>query len=69
MKIIEKAVFIKTPLTATPGSCAECIYGENYGCVGETKCRVLGEYFTGNVKPPHKDRPDECPIIEVEVRV
>ena len=25
----------------------------------------LGEYFTNNVKPPYKERPDECPLIPV----
>lgn len=69
MKITEKKVCIKTPLTSVPNSCAECIYGERYGLVGEVMCRVLGEYFTGNIKPPHKERPDECPMFEVEVRV
>lgn len=46
-----------------PGSCAECFLGKRYGCVGDVECKVLGEYFTGNVRPPHKERPDRCPLM------
>lgn len=49
-----------------PKSCAECFAGEKYGCVGDVKCRILDEYFTGNTTPPHKERPDECPISELQ---
>ena len=45
-----------------PGSCVECFLGERYGCVGDVKCKALNEYFTNNVRPPYKERPDECPM-------
>lgn len=48
-----------------PGSCSECFLGERYGCVGDVECHALREYFTGNVKPPYKERPDECPLTEL----
>lgn len=48
-----------------PGSCTECFLGERYGYVGDVKCLALREYFTGNVRPPYKERPDECPLIEL----
>lgn len=48
-----------------PGSCNECFFGERYGCVGDVECHALREYFTGNVKPPYKERPDECPLLEL----
>ena len=51
-----------------PKSCTECFLGKRYGCVGDVECKVLGEYFTGNVKPPYKDRPDQCPLSEIPVR-
>ena len=47
-----------------PGSCTECKFGERYGCVGDVKCKILGEYFTGNTEPPYKERPDACPLEE-----
>jgi hypothetical protein len=58
----------KIPMKATlqidtPKSCAECKLGEKYGAVGDVRCFVLGEYFTGNIKPPHKERPDTCPLV------
>lgn len=59
------SIYAKTGLTAIPGSCAECVFGERYGLVGDVYCKILGEYFTGNVKPPHKMRPDECPLVEL----
>lgn len=55
----------KTTMESMPGSCAECILGKKYGCVGDVKCKVLEEYFTGNVEPPHKQRPDACPLVEM----
>ena len=51
-----------------PRSCNECFLGERYGCVGDVKCKALDEYFTGNVKPPYKERPDECPLAELPER-
>lgn len=56
------SVYVKTEMEAMPGSCAECEFGRRYGFVGDVYCRVLDDYFTGNVKPPHKERPDECPL-------
>jgi len=49
-----------------PKSCAECELGRSYGAVGDVKCLVLQTYFTGNTKPPHKERPDECPLVEIK---
>lgn len=46
-----------------PQSCTECKFGERYGCVGDVKCMVLEEYFTGNTEPPYKERPDKCPLV------
>lgn len=72
-KIIEweaepgKHVYAKTPMEAMPGSCTECAFGRRYGYVGDVECRILREYFTGNVEPPYKERPDECPLLEMEV--
>jgi ribosomal protein S27E len=55
---------IKATLTIpAPESCAECKFGEKYGLVGDVKCIVLREYFTGNTEPPHKKRPDNCPLV------
>lgn len=61
-----KRVYAKTTMEAMPGSCNECAFGRRYGCVGDVECRILGEYFTGNVRPPYKERPDECPLLEME---
>lgn len=58
----------KTTLKEIPHSCAECAYGRKYGLVGDVYCRILSEYFTGNTKPPHKERPDECPLMEIKER-
>ena len=57
-------IFAKLGMEKLPNSCNECKMGKRYGCVGEVKCRILGEYFTGNVEPPYKERPDECPLRE-----
>lgn len=51
-----------------PGSCAECFLGKRYGCVGDVECKALNEYFTNNVRPPYKERPDECPLIALQER-
>lgn len=48
-----------------PSNCRECKLCKPYGCVGDCYCMWLGEYFTNNVKPPYKERPDECPLIPV----
>lgn len=61
-----KRVYAKTTMEAMPGSCNECAFGRRYGCVGDVECRILREYFTGNVEPPYKERPDECPLLEME---
>lgn len=61
-----KQICSKTPMKTMPGSCTECNFGERYGFVGDVKCRILREYFTGNVEPPYKERPDECPLFELE---
>lgn len=60
-----KRVYAKTTMEAMPGSCTECAFGRRYGCVGDVECRVLRKYFTGNVEPPYKERPDECPLVEM----
>lgn len=58
------SVYAKTQMETMPGSCTECKFGERYGFVGDVKCRILREYFTGNVEPPYKERPDACPLVE-----
>lgn len=62
--IFEGTIFasFQTPMKKLPASCVECYYGERYGAVGDVKCKLLEEYFTNNVKPPYKRRPDECPL-------
>lgn len=59
-------IVIKTNMDKIPDSCAQCTYGERYGCVGDVKCLVLNEFFTNNEKPPYKERPDECPLISLD---
>ncbi len=59
-------IYAKTAMKTMPGSCRECKFGERYGLIGDTKCRILREYFTGNAEPPFKERPDECPLLEME---
>lgn len=61
-----KRVYARTTMETMPGSCTECAFGRRYGCVGDVECRILREYFTGNVEPPYKERPDECPLAEME---
>lgn len=61
----EKRIYAKTRMQAMPGSCNKCEFGERYGCVGDVKCRILREYFTGNIEPPYKDRPNECPLVDL----
>ena len=56
------AVLPEELINEIPKSCSVCPLGEKYGCVGDVKCRILGQYFTGNTEPPWKDRPDECPL-------
>lgn len=63
MDVNDPVICAKTQMDAMPESCNECKFGRRYGCVGDVYCQVLDEYFTGNVKPPYKDRPDECPLI------
>lgn len=57
------SVYAKTPMETLPGGCEECKMGRRYGCVGDVKCKILDTYFTGNVKPPYKERPDDCPLV------
>ena len=61
----ERRIYAKTRMQTMPGSCNKCEFGERYGCVGDVKCRILREYFTGNIEPPYKDRPDECPLVDL----
>lgn len=62
----EKRVYARTTMGTMPGSCTECAFGRRYGFFGDVECRILREYFTGNVEPPYKERPDECPLLEME---
>lgn len=62
-EIRKRPIYAKTSMNTLPNSCAECRLGERYGCVGDIKCRVLNEFFTGNPLPPHKERPDACPLV------
>ena len=48
-----------------PENCHDCKFGERYGLVGDYYCHLLKNYFTNNVKPPYKERPSECPLVEV----
>ena len=48
-----------------PLSCTVCKFSKSYGCVGDRYCIILEEYFTGNLTPPYKERPDCCPLSEV----
>lgn len=59
------SIYVKTQMETMPGSCTECKFGERYGCVGDVKCKILNEYFTGNVEPPYKERPDACPLVNL----
>ena len=49
--------------------CETCKHSSSYGCVGDRYCRILGEYFTGNVKPPYKTAPDDCPMTVCETAI
>ncbi len=62
-------IYAKTQMEKLPRSCAECKLGDKYGYVGDVRCKVLEVYFTGNVEPPHKERPDECPLVVDAVEV
>ena len=53
---------LKTKLKQLPFSCTECLHRDKYGCVGDVYCKFLQDYFTGNVAPPYKERPDVCPL-------
>lgn len=62
------AVCVPTDMETMSRGCQECALGKPYGCVGDTYCKVLGDYFTGNppyLQIPCKERPDECPLVEV----
>lgn len=62
------AVCVPTDMETMPRGCQECKLGKPYGCVGETYCKVLDDYFTGNppyLQIPCKERPDECPLVEM----
>ena len=66
LKAKAEGVFIDcTAMDKLPGGCEECEMGDRYGCVGDVYCRILNDYFTGNVTPPCKERPDKCPLMEV----
>lgn len=61
-------VCVPTDMEVMPRGCQECALGKPYGCVGDVYCKVLGDYFTGNppyLKIPCKERPDECPLVEM----
>lgn len=55
-------IIFKTDLEEIPKSCEVCPYSKPYGLVGDRFCKIANAYFTGNVKPPYKERPDECPL-------
>lgn len=57
-------VILRTKMDKMPDSCKACEFGKIYGCVGDVHCMALNEYFTNNTRPPYKERPDECPLIE-----
>lgn len=59
-------IYAKVPLDKIPESCTACKMGKRYGCVGDVYCKILDEYFTGNTKPPYKERPDECPLVSAD---
>lgn len=48
-----------------PENCVECRLGNRYGLVGDQYCHLLKGYYTNNPKPPYKERPDECPLVEI----
>ena len=61
-------VCVPTDMEVMPRGCQECKIGKPYGCVGDTYCKVVGDYFTGNppyLQLPCKERPDECPLVEM----
>lgn len=61
-------VCVPTDMEVMPRGCQECKLGKPYGCVGDTYCKVLGDYFAGNphnLNLPCKERPDECPLVEL----
>lgn len=64
----ELNIVAKTTLKEMPFSCSQCSFGKIYGMVGDVKCRILDKYFTGNTKPPYKERADECPLVEWNTR-
>ncbi len=55
-------IIFKTDLEELPPCCELCPYSKPYGLVGDRFCKITKAYFTGNVKPPYKERPDECPL-------
>ena len=60
-------IIFKTNLTEIPEWCELCPYSRPYGLVGDRLCTVTGSYFTGNVKSPYKERPDECPLCKCDI--
>ena len=59
-------IIIKTDLIEIPECCELCPYSKRYGLVGDRFCTVTQEYFTGNITPPYKERPDECPLRKID---
>ena len=59
-------IVFKTDLDKIPSCCELCPYSKRYGFVGDRFCRVTKEYFTGNLNPPYKERPEECPLIDIK---
>ena len=52
-----------TKIAEVPKSCEQCKHSQRYGAVGDRYCRILGEYFSGDINPPYREVPDECPIV------
>lgn len=62
-------IIFKTDLEEIPPCCELCPYSRPYGLVGDRLCKVTGVYFTGNVKPPYKEKPNECPLKPLPTKI
>ena len=62
-------IVFKTDLEELPPCCELCPYSKPYGLVGDRFCKITNAYFTGNIKPPYKERPDECPLKPIPKKV
>jgi hypothetical protein len=65
IRYYNNTIIFKTDLKEIPECCELCPYSKRYGLIGDRFCKVSGNYFTGNITPPYKERPDECPLIEI----